>query len=162
MKLCTEEARDDWVRTLEAARDAAIQEKNAQEDPGIVVKLQIKTREIYQGNVCQYVIGLVIFSSYITSIVNSQFPERGQEAERGLAALEVLYTVIFTVELAANLFGSWLAPFFRDGWNVFDLMVVITSLISIFAPTFPAVNVLRLVRVFKMVRLFRQLTSLRM
>ena len=53
MKLCTEEARDDWVRTLEAARDAAIQEKNAQDDPGIVVKLQIKTREIYQGNVCQ-------------------------------------------------------------------------------------------------------------
>ena len=32
VKLCTEEARDDWVLALEAARDAAIQEKNAQEE----------------------------------------------------------------------------------------------------------------------------------
>ena len=89
---------------------------------------------MYQANFTQYILGLVIFASFITAI---------------------------TVELAFNAFGSWFTPFITDPWNVFDSIVVFISIVGIIIPSLPAVNVLRLVRVFKMVRLFRKLTSLR-
>ena len=72
-----------------------------------------------------------------------------------------IFTGIFTVELVINAFGSWMWPFLADGWNVFDAIVVIVSVVGLVEPSLPAVNVLRLVRVFKMVRLFRKLTALR-
>ena len=110
----------------------------------------------------QYAVGVVIFSSYISSIVGSELlPDDGTAQAHFFKVLEYLYTAIFAAELAMNMFGSWFWPFFTSGWNVFDFLVVITSLIALVFPRMPAVNVLRLIRVFKMVRLFRRLTALR-
>ena len=47
------------------------------------------------------------------------------------------------------------------GWNIFDSFVVVVCGIGLFFPGLPAVNVLRLVRIFKMVRVLRKLVSLR-
>ena len=49
----------------------------------------------------------------------------------------------------------------QDGWNVFDSVVVLISIVGLVVPSLPAVNIMRLIRVFKMLRLLRNLTSLR-
>jgi hypothetical protein len=121
----------------------------------------------YQSPSCQYAIGMVIVSSYLTSIMSSQIlnkSRRDQEEkiDRGkqqiseeqqmiqnLLYLEYLYTFTFLGELILNLFANWLRPFFNDGWNVFDFIVVLTSLVALVIPTLPAVGILRLIRVFK-------------
>ena len=108
---------------------------------------------------------MVIVSSYLTSIMSSQIlnkSRREEKIDRGkqqiseeqqmiqnLLYLEYLYTFTFLGELVLNLFANWLRPFFNDGWNVFDFIVVLTSLVALVIPTLPAVGILRLIRVFK-------------
>jgi hypothetical protein len=45
--------------------------------------------------------------------------------------------------------------------NIFDTVVVVVCGVGLFLPGIPAVNVLRLVRIFKMVRVLRKAVSLR-
>jgi len=64
-------------------------------------------------------------------------PDMTPKAEADLYAMEVLFTVIFAVELAINLFGSWFWPFMSDGWNVFDSIVVVISIVGMPQPQPP-------------------------
>lgn len=82
------------------------------------------------------------------------------------AALRLLWLVesvcvaIFVVEIALRFAArSSTAAFFRDGWNVFDVLVVAAALV-------PASNgigpVLRILRVFRVLRLVKTVPELRM
>ena len=110
----------------------------------------------------QYLAGIMIFASYFTSILDSQLqPEKGSVVESNLFIMEILFTVIFTLELLLNMFGSWFWRFFTDTWNLIDLFVVATSIVAVLVEEMPAVNFLRLIRVCRMVKLVRKLTTLR-
>ena len=79
---------------------------------------------------------------------------------RRLEALDIFFTVIFTVELATNAFAHWFHPFVRNGWNAFDCIVVTLSLVALGPLNFP-MNVLRSLRAFRVVRLFGRMGALR-
>eukprot|EP00961_Rhodomonas_salina_P147948 1992008-Rhodomonas_salina.1 len=64
-------------------------------------------------------------------------------------------------ELVINMFGNWITDrgrrfpnFFYDGWNIFDLVVVLISVVAAAFEDAPGVNGLRIMRVFR-VRLQR-------
>uniref|UniRef100_A0A7S0EEW1 Ion transport domain-containing protein n=1 Tax=Hanusia phi TaxID=3032 RepID=A0A7S0EEW1_9CRYP len=78
-----------------------------------------------------------------------------------LDALEMSFTIIFTIELSFNAFANWFRDFFFNGWNLFDTLVVSVSIIGAALPNVPGVSVLRLFRVFRVLRLFHRLSSLR-
>jgi voltage-gated sodium channel len=63
---------------------------------------------------------------------------------------------IFVLELAARIFLQR-AAFFRDGWNIFDFIVIGVSL----APATDAFTVLRALRVLRLMRLVTVVPSLR-
>ena len=42
-----------------------------------------------------------------------------QQEAANFFTLEVIFTVIFTLELLFNLFGSWWRPFIAEAWNWF-------------------------------------------
>ncbi len=75
--------------------------------------------------------------------------------------LDRCFTALFTFELLLNMYVHWWRLFFSSGWNVFDLVVVSTSLLAIIWPEIPAVNVLRLVRIFRVFRIFQWFRSLK-
>ena len=105
------------------------------QDPGFIKRCQRSTAALYETDIVQYTVGLVIFSSYISSIVGSELlPEDGTKAAHFFKVLEYVYTGIFAAELMVNMFGSWFWPFFASGWNIFDFLVVITSLIALVFP----------------------------
>ncbi|EKX43249.1 hypothetical protein GUITHDRAFT_110665 [Guillardia theta CCMP2712] len=108
------------------------------------------------------IVGGIIFASYITALVNAQIlPEPGSHRDKVFTALEWFYNFSFTLDLLMNLYGHYSVDFFKDGWNLLDLVVVVLSLVSQFVEGLFAMSILRLARVFKMVRLFRKLASLR-
>jgi voltage-gated sodium channel len=81
-------------------------------------------------------------------------------AESVFQVIEYTCLACFTLELAIR-FGAHLtrpAGFFRDGWNIFDLLIIL-------APLLPGmrenVTLLRLVRLARIVRAFRLFPSLR-
>jgi hypothetical protein len=156
----TLDARDKWMTCIEQAQNRALERQNAAEDP--IRRWQRQARNFYGSSTTQVLIGLVIMASYIASILNSQFlPTPGSAEDSFFKHLEIAFTVIFALELGLNAFGYWMWAFLSDGWSVFDAIVVIVSIVGLAEPSLPAVNVLRLVRVFKMVRLFRKAERLR-
>ena len=74
--------------------------------------------------------------------------------------LEYVFLACFSVELLIRFGAHWPRPsgFFRDGWNLFDLAIVL-------APLIPGVRenvtILRLLRLARIVRAFRLFPSLR-
>ena len=77
-----------------------------------------------------------------------------------LAAIEAVCVVIYVVEIILRFAArSSTAAFLRDGWNIFDLVIVISALI-------PASNgigpTLRILRVFRVLRLVKTIPELRL
>lgn len=73
-----------------------------------------------------------------------------------LHCLDMAALVIFIVELAAK-FVALGRRFFRDGWNIFDFLVVAVALL----PNAGALSVLRSLRVLRVLRLINRMPQLR-
>ena len=152
--------RAEWLSVLSADVKRAKEAVKGKKD--LLTRCRHKVYKIYHSHQAQCFVGLVIMASYATAIAASQMlPEKGSAEANTFYILEVVFTIIFAAELLVNAFGSWFWDFITDGWSVFDAIVVAISIAGLIQTSLPAVNVLRLVRVFKMVRLFQQLQSLR-
>jgi len=116
---------------------------------------QQKVKQIMSSDRVQIAMGLVILIAYLSSLIASQLlPEENSYEQQALQSVEYVVTVIFTIELTLNLFGhsnNYFKSFLSDAWLVCDLVVVIFMLVGAFYRDLPAINVIRLVRVFKMV-----------
>lgn len=81
-------------------------------------------------------------------------------ALRAIAAAEAVCIAIYLCEIALRFKArDSTSSFFRDGWNIFDIVIVIAALV-------PASNgigpVLRILRVFRVLRLVKAIPELRM
>lgn len=93
---------------------------------------------------------LIGLSTYVTDAT----------ALRVIAAIETVCVGIYLVEIVLRFLArNSTAAFFRDGWNIFDLVIVIAALV-------PASNgigpVLRILRVFRVLRLVKTIPELRL
>lgn len=73
-----------------------------------------------------------------------------------LHAGNLVVLVVFTIELLLRIWAAG-PRFLREGWNVFDLLVVIAS----WLPMLPGAQVLRVLRVLRVMRLLSQVRSMR-
>ena len=73
-----------------------------------------------------------------------------------LSAIDRMVVAVFVLELTARLIVQR-ASFFRDGWNIFDLIVVGIAV----APATEAFSVLRALRVLRLLRLITVVPTLR-
>lgn len=77
-------------------------------------------------------------------------------------AFEYFYNIVFTVELAVNMYASWLYDFWNSGWNVFDFVVVSIGLLDMSNAPLPGpLSMLRMMRAFRVFRLFKRVKSLK-
>jgi hypothetical protein len=77
-----------------------------------------------------------------------------------LDQLNLFFTIIFTVELAINAFAHWFRPFFADMWSQLDAFVVAMSILPLLVPE-QNTGIVRILRAFRILRLFRRVPSLR-
>jgi hypothetical protein len=81
--------------------------------------------------------------------------------------LDVAFTTLFTVELAANMIAhsdQIPLPFLSDGWNILDIVVVLVSLMAAVGNTVAndgGVRAIRVMRAFRVVRVVRHLVALK-
>lgn len=114
---------------------------------------RIESSKLFQGAV----ISIIILSALAIGAKTYELPAF---AERSLSILDTAITVFFLVEI---LFRFVACPnkkrFFMDGWNIFDTIVVIGSLIPL--DNAEAVLLGRLLRVFRVLRLVSVVPELR-
>lgn len=104
-----------------------------------------------------FVIGVILvnalligLSTYVTDVTTL----------RAIAAIERVCVVIYLVEIVLRFQArDSTAAFFRDWWNIFDLVIVIAA----FVPASNGVGpVLRILRVFRVLRLVKTIPELRL
>eukprot|EP00960_Hanusia_phi_P060509 764528-Hanusia_phi.AAC.2 len=124
---------------------------------------QYHLKLFYDSDFLQYFVAGFIFLNFLTNVLQSEItPTTDNTSTAALFDnLDLCFTIIFTVELSVNIAANWFRPFFQSGWNFFDLTVVGISLISLFLSEVPGLSHLRLMRAFRVVRLFGRLASLR-
>jgi voltage-gated sodium channel len=114
---------------------------------------RIESSRIFQGAV----IAIILLSALTIGAKTYDLPPL---AERTLGIMDTAITLFFLVEI---LFRFAACPdkrrFFRDGWNIFDTLVVIGSLIPL--DNSQAVLLGRLLRVFRVLRLVSVVPELR-
>ncbi len=101
-----------------------------------------------------FIIGVIILNAGILGLQTSKSISAG--AMQFLHGLDDLCLIIFIIEIAMKLFANRLG-FFKDGWNVFDFLVVGIAL----GPTEGGLAVLRAFRVFRVMRLINAIQSMR-
>lgn len=120
--------------------------------------MQEKLLEIKESRGFQFIVtAIILLSSIIVGvgtyeIVNELFV-------RILLVLDTFITIFFIVEILIRFFAEHRKlDFFRSGWNIFDLVIVISSLIP---TTGSSVLVLRLLRLARLLRVISFIPELR-
>jgi hypothetical protein len=72
----------------------------------------------------------------------------------------MFFTIIFTVELVINMMAYWMQPFLTNPWSMLDAYVVLMSLVAL-GPVDIPITILRLMRAFRVIRLFGRLKALK-
>jgi len=99
---------------------------------------------------------VIIFSALVIGIHTFKIDPL---LESILFYVDNLITIIFVVEIAVRIAAEKKpSDFFKDGWNIFDFVIVSVSLIPIDSNY---ANVARLVRIFRMLRLITLLPELK-
>lgn len=123
--------------------------------------LQRQCYTLYHTTAFQVAVAALIFINFFISIVEAEMNPLTPSQERTFGIFELLFNIIFAVELLINMEGHYFLPFWKNSWNVFDFFVVLTSLISMGVSGLPGLSVLRLFRAFRAFRLARRIPTLR-
>lgn len=102
----------------------------------------------------QVIIGVILFNAIILGMETSD--TLMTRAGGLIVALDKAALVFFVVEIAAKLYARGLR-FFRDGWSVFDLVIVGVSLI----PASQGLSALRALRILRVLRVISVAPRLR-
>lgn len=101
-----------------------------------------------------FILTIIIFNALILGMLTSS--NIGYEAKLGLVRLDYLCLGIFIVEMLLKIVANG-KSFFRDGWNVFDFIIIAISIV----PAGEAFIILRTFRVLRLLRLVSILPKLK-
>ena len=153
-ELCQE-----WILDLEETRStaSALWHKTT-----VLDRYQERVRRVYQNRFFQYGVACMIVCNFFTEAFHVQYaPTMSEKRKRQYAAADTLFTLIFLVEILINMAANLVQRFVKDKWSLFDLAIVLVSLVSLGPNDMPFVKAMRLFRVMRVLRLFGRVPSLR-
>ena len=117
--------------------------------------------KVHTNSVFQTVMATLILANFVLSMIELEIHPADNEA-RVFEILDVTFTLLFLAELLLNMSAHWFRPFWRSSFNVFDFCVVAITTISLFPGIdMKIISTLRLLRAFRIVRLFGRLGAAR-
>eukprot|EP00198_Chlamydomonas_reinhardtii_P001158 XP_001690493.1 voltage-gated Ca2+ channel, alpha subunit [Chlamydomonas reinhardtii] len=129
------------------------------------LRLQYRVRIFVNHNLFNQFFMLLIFLN--TIFLSLEYHNQPDSLTQALNVGNLTLTVLFTIEMVLKLFGLGFWDYIRDGFNIFDALVVTISLLEIVLSSVGGLNAVRALRVLKALRvlrlfkLFRYMQSLR-
>jgi voltage-gated sodium channel len=104
-----------------------------------------------------FIVGVILVNAILVGLETS--PELLARYGSILDLLNTVIVGIFVAEIAVRVVAYWPRPlaFFRDGWNVFDFVVVVLSLLPAAGSFTTVARVARLLRVVRLVSVLPEL-----
>jgi hypothetical protein len=82
----------------------------------LIWRLRSRLRTIYEGNIFQLFVAVMIFANFGSNVAQTQLnPQDGSPPASVLYAIDLTLTILFTAELIINFMSSDIRPFLRDG-----------------------------------------------
>lgn len=108
-----------------------------------------------------FVVGIIIFSALLIGAHTYQDDAEISESVRWLEFLDFGVTLFFLLEISVRFLAEKnKADFFKNGWNIFDTVIVVVSLIPINNAEMAVLG--RLIRIFRVLRMISIIPELRM
>lgn len=105
-----------------------------------------------------FVVFVIIFSALVIGAHTYDMP---QPVLTVIAYLDVFITVFFLTEIIIRFLGEKIKrDFFRSGWNIFDTLIVVMSLVPIENSELALIG--RLIRIFRVLRMVAIIPELRL
>jgi voltage-gated sodium channel len=123
------------------------------------INLQIKLNKLRSNKAFElFVISIIIFSALVIGAKTYDIPPGAMWL---VSFLDWFITFIFLTEIIIRFLGEEKKKeFFKQGWNIFDTLIVITSLIPIEDSELAIVG--RLIRIFRVLRMVSIIPELKM
>jgi voltage-gated sodium channel len=105
-----------------------------------------------------FMMGIIIFSAMLIGIDTFKLKPVYQDI---VFTLDQLISIIFLIEIVMRI-SSYEKPleFFKDGWNVFDFLIVSMSLISLDNNNFVVARLLRIFRILRIITIIPELKGI--
>jgi hypothetical protein len=172
LRAANKQEADDWVVAIQDAMGQAAAAYAASMNLSLAETLQLSVRSLMESNQMQIGVSMLLLINFIMSIVQSELGLNSSNSDTGKAALvnkldyvEMAFTFIYTVELLLNMWAGWFWDFFSSGWSWFDLIIVVLSLVDtgfvLAGSRGKSLSVMRLLRVFRVVRIFNKLEDMK-
>ena len=114
--------------------------------------------KIQQNTIFQFLVIFIIILNAITLGINTY--EINNFFKRIVELLDYAITIFFVIEILIRFIGEpKKIDFFKNGWNVFDSIIVLISLIPI--PNNSSYLLLRLLRIFRVLRIISVVPELK-
>jgi len=122
---------------------------------------QDKVAKFYNSNHIQVAVAFLIGANFLTNIVEKEIDPHGKTHPDVFEWFGHFYNLMFTIELAFNMYAHWWRPFWKSNWNIFDVVVVTIGIVNTLNLKLPAAfGLLRMMRAFRVFRLFKRVHSL--
>lgn len=110
----------------------------------------------------QFFVAFLIFANFFVSVWFYQVrPEKGSNEDELYRFMEKIFACFFGIEILLTVYGLGLTRYFTNIWNIFDLIIVIISIMAIPYQAQSGISVLRLFRAFRTVRFFKRVPILK-
>jgi len=151
------------IQTIEVESDSMESSSTESKSQSDIFPYQTQVAKVYDSRGCQTLVAFLIAANFICFMIEAEIDPLGEveEYRRVWRILVYVYNISFTIELAVNMYGHWLVPFWSDGWNIFDIVIVAIGLMEIGNFDVGALAMLRTIRAFRVFRLFKRIKSLR-
>ena len=148
-----------WRQTLETMRAL---ETHAYIRRSYISRKQQQIKAFHEGNRAQHAVAFLIITNFCIEGVSLQFNWDSDSSEAKLLRnIDIAMTAFFLIELLVNMAANLVWAFFSNAWSVFDLIIVVLSLISLGSGALDIVKAARILRVFRVMRAFGRISALR-
>lgn len=119
----------EWARLIRQKVQICVEKQNkvVRSKQSAYERAQHVCGEIYGSTWIQSFVAVLIVANMIVQIIDVEIhPAPGSDMAINLDRVDYMFTIVFAIELAMNLFANWtfsedccVPSFFLDGWNVF-------------------------------------------
>jgi len=125
-------------------------------------RYKVQIFRFYHHLYVQVLVGGLIISNFFVECVQRQIDPQQDHYKPVWQGIEDFFAVAFLIELLVNLYGAWCRPFFSQPWNYFDMFVVGVGILMLARTPLPGpLSLVRMLRAFRVFRLFGRIPSLR-
>ena len=155
----------EWLQSIKETRRAAVRRHAAALGLTVNQKVQVFVRTVFGNRTFQLVLSGILFLNYCINIIESESAEQSAEAELFFDRIDIVFTIVYMLELIFNMYGHWFWAFFTNWWSVFDLVIVSCSVVDLIVMNVAKdvnlnIAVIRLLRIFRIIRVLGKLESL--